>query len=151
GGHGVTATGGPALTTTVRVVHRVHHDTADARADAQPPLTAGLAPGDVALLGGAGLAGRGAAAGRAQGGPSGRTAQVGQGSLLGAHLHRGAGGAGELGAAAGTQLDGVQRRTDRDVAQGEVVARLDVGPGTVLDAVALLQVTRREDVALLAV
>jgi hypothetical protein len=45
----------------------------------------------------------------------------------------------------------VDRGTDRDVAEGQVVARLDVGPGTVLDAVTLLQVARGEDVALLAV
>ena len=51
----------------------------------------------------------------------------------------------------GRELDGVDDRTDRDVAQRQVVARLDVGAGAGLDAVALLQLVRREDVALLAV
>src|SRR5690606_5355240 len=119
--------------------------------NAQPPLAAGLAPVDVALLGVADLADSGAAADVDQADLAGRHAQVGHLALLGEQLHRGAGGAGELGAAAGTQLDGVQRRTHGDVAQGKVVARLDVGPGTVLDAVALVQATRRENVALLAV
>src|SRR5918997_2545980 len=47
----VAATGGLALTTTVRVVHRVHGHTADGRALALPPHAAGLAPVDVRLLG----------------------------------------------------------------------------------------------------
>ena len=62
-----------------------------------------------------------------------------------------AGRAGDLGAAAGTQLDAVDRRTDRDVAQRQVVARLDVGGRAGLDRGALAQVLRRDDVALLAV
>jgi hypothetical protein len=41
--------------------------------------------------------------------------------------------------------------TRRDVLQREVVARLDVRPGTRLDDIALLQLRRREYVALLAV
>src|SRR6185437_10059893 len=42
-------------------------------------------------------------------------------------------------------------RADRDVAQRQVVARLDVGRRTGLDAVTLRQPGRRDDVALLAV
>ena len=38
-----------------------------------------------------------------------------------------------------------------DVAQRQVVARLDVGPGAGLDGVTLRQLVRRDDVALLAV
>src|SRR5690606_16854731 len=133
------------------VVHRVHHDTADARADAQPPLTAGLAPVDVALLGVADLADRGAAAGVDQADLTGRHAEVGHGALLREQLHGGTGGAGELGAAAGTKLHGVDRRTDRDVAQRQVVAGLDVGRGAVLDPVALVEALGGQDVALLAV
>src|SRR5690606_29168212 len=52
----VTSTRGLALTTTVRVVDRVHGDTADGRADALPAATAGLTPVDVRLLGVADLA-----------------------------------------------------------------------------------------------
>src|SRR6476659_4222502 len=58
----VTTTGGAALATTVRVVDRVHHHTADGRADALPAVAAGLAPVDVRLLGVADLADRRAAA-----------------------------------------------------------------------------------------
>src|SRR6476646_6119735 len=61
------------------------------------------------------------------------------------------GGAGDLRTTAGTQLHAVDGRTDRDVAQREVVARLDVGTGARLDRGALTQVLRRDDVALLAV
>src|SRR3954470_1160638 len=60
--HRVTTTGGLTLTTTVRVVDRVHHDTADGGALALPPHTTGLAPVDVGLLGVADLADRCAAA-----------------------------------------------------------------------------------------
>ena len=147
----MTTTGGLALTTTVRVVNRVHRHTANGRADAQPALAAGLAPVDVALLGVADLADRGAAALVDQADLTGRHAEVGHRALLRQQLHRGTGGAGELGAATGTELDRVDRGTDRDVAERQVVARLDVGPGTVLDAVTLRQVARGEDVALLAV
>src|SRR4029079_18682572 len=147
----VATTGGLALTTTVGVVNRVHRHTADGRADAQPALAAGLAPVDVALLGVADLADRGAAALVDQADLTGRHAEVGHRALLREQLHGGTGGAGELGAATGTELDRVDRGTDRDVAERQVVARLDVGPGTVLDAVTLLQVARGEDVALLAV
>ena len=147
----MATTGGLALTTTVRVVDRVHRDTADGRADALPAHAAGLAPVDVRLLGVADLADGGAAADVDQADLTGRHAQVGHGALLRQQLHGGTGGAGELRAAAGPQLDRVDRRTDRDVAQRQVVARLDVGPGAVLDPVALLQAARRDDVALLAV
>src|SRR4051794_2813659 len=58
----VTATGGLALATAVRVVARVHHDTTDGGALALPAHPAGLAPVDVALFGIADLAdGRAAA------------------------------------------------------------------------------------------
>src|SRR4030095_17067949 len=60
--HRVATTGGLSLTTTVRVVDRVHGDTADGRALALPAHPAGLAPVDVGLLGVAHLAdGRAAA------------------------------------------------------------------------------------------
>src|SRR3954462_15404311 len=147
----VATTGGLALTTTVGVVNRVHRHTANGRADAQPALAAGLAPVDVALLGVADLADRGAAALVDQADLTGGHTKVGHGALLRQQLHGGTGGAGELGAATGTDLDRVDRGTDRDVAERQVVARLDVGPGTVLDAVTLRQVARGEDVALLAV
>src|SRR2546423_640599 len=58
----VTTTGRLTLTTTVRVVDRVHHHTTDRGALALPAHTAGLAPVDVGLLGVTHLADGGAAA-----------------------------------------------------------------------------------------
>src|SRR5699024_10118556 len=52
----VTTTRGPALATAVRVVDRVHHDTAHGRALALPTHAACFAPADVRLLGIADLA-----------------------------------------------------------------------------------------------
>src|SRR5207237_916675 len=98
-GDGVTSTGRLALTTTVRVVDRVHGDTADGRALALPTVAAGLAPVDVRLLGVADLADRRAAADvdvahLARGEP-----QLGLGALLGDELDPHTGRTAHLGAA----------------------------------------------------
>src|SRR5687767_10876010 len=151
GGHRVTSTGRLALTTTVRVVHRVHDDTTDGRADALPPHAAGLAPVDVGLLGVADLADRGAAAHVDEAHLARRQAQRGAASLTGDQLGGVAGRAGDLRTAARTQLHAVDRRADRDVAQRQVVAGLDVGVGAGLHGGALGQTLGRDDVALLAV
>src|SRR3954451_2396174 len=147
----VATTRGLALATTVWMVDRVHDHAADGRALALPPHAAGLAPVDVGLLGVADLADRGAAADidephLARGQP-----QRGARALLGDQLRGVAGRTGDLGTAAGAQLDAVDRRADRDVAQREVVAHLDVGVGAGLEHRTLTQVLRRHDVALLAV
>src|SRR5579875_3316760 len=149
--HRVATAGGLALTTAVRVVDRVHRDPADGRADALPAVAAGLAPVDVRLLGVADLADRGAAAGVHVPDLAGREAQLRVRAVLRDEPHRGAGGAGELGAAARTELDRVHHRADGDAAERQVVARLDVGRGAGLHDVALREAVRREDVALLAV
>src|SRR6188472_2925828 len=103
GGDRVATTGGLALTTTVRVVDGVHHDTADGRALALPAHPAGLAPVDVGLLGVADPADRGPAAHVDVAHLAGGHAQLGAAALLGDELGRVAGGAGDLGAAARTQ------------------------------------------------
>src|ERR1700712_1165522 len=146
GGHRVTTTGGLALATTVRVVDRVHDDTADGRALALPAHAAGLAPVDVGLLGVADLADGGAAADvdephLARGHP-----QRGARTLTGDQLGAVAGRAGDLGTATGPQLGAVDGRTDRDVAQRQVVAGLDVGARARLDDGALGEPPRRDDV-----
>src|SRR5699024_1740606 len=151
GRDGVAATGGPALATTVRVVHRVHHDTADGGALALPPHAAGLAPADVDLLGVADLTDGGAAPGVDPTDLAGGHAQRGVGALLREELDARPGGAGHLGPATGTQLHGVDRGAVRDVAQREVVPDLDVGRRAVLDPSALVQLARGQDVTLLAV
>src|SRR3954453_22743125 len=147
----VTTTGRLALATAVRVVDGVHDDTADGRALALPPHPAGLAPVDVGLLGVADLADRGAAADVDEAHLTGRHAQRRARALAGHELGAVAGRAGDLGTATGPELDAVDRRTDRDVAQRQVVARLDVCGRAGLDHGALTQVLRRDDVALLAI
>src|SRR6185312_739651 len=72
-------------------------------------------------------------------------------ALTAEQLDADAGRAGQLGSAAGPELHAVDRGADRDVAQRQVVARLDVRARPGLDPVALLEVLRRDDVALLAV
>src|ERR1700712_1383035 len=84
----VTATGGLALTTTVRVIDRVHGHTADGRALALPPHSAGLTPVDVALLGVADLADGRAAAHVDIADLTGRQAQLGVRPVLGDQLDR---------------------------------------------------------------
>src|SRR5688572_9358496 len=147
----VATTGGLALATTVRVVDRVHGDTTHGRADALPALAAGLAPVDVRLLGVTDLADGRAAARVDVADLARRQAELRVGAVLRHEANGGAGGAGHLGTAAGAELDRVDHGTGRDVAQRQVVARLDVGVGTRLDGVALRQLVRREDVALRAV
>src|SRR5947209_19621667 len=48
--HRMASTGGLALTTTVRVVYRVHHHTTDGGALSLPAHPTGLAPVDVAVV-----------------------------------------------------------------------------------------------------
>src|SRR6195952_5077922 len=147
----VTATGGLALAAAVRVVDRVHDDTTDGRALALPPHTTGLAPVDVALLGVADLADGGAAAHVDTTDFTTGHAQRRVGAFLAEQLDADTGRAAHLGATTRSQLHGVDDGTGGDVAQRQAVAGLDVGVRTLLDAVALRQSLRRDDVALLAV
>ena len=106
-GDGVTTAGGAALTTTVRMVHGVHDNTSDGRPHALPTHAAGFAPVDVGLLGVADLADGGAAGGLHVADLPGGHAQLRVLALLGDQLDGGAGAAGDLGSATGTQLDRV--------------------------------------------
>src|SRR5690606_18937126 len=112
---------------------------------------AGLAPVDVGLLRVADLTDGGAATDVDVAHLAGGQTQLRLAALTGDELHLGAGGPAHLGAATGTELDRVDRGTDRDVAQRQVVAGLDVGAGAGLDGRALRQALGRDDVALLAV
>src|SRR4051794_18370834 len=149
--HRVPTTGGLALTTTVRVVDRVHGHTADGRALALPPHPAGLAPVDVGVIGVAHLADGGAAAHVDVADLAGRHAQLRVGTVLGDQLDAGPGRTCDLGATTGAELDRVHHGAGRDVAQRQVVAHLDVRARPGLDHVALLELRRRDDVALLTV
>src|SRR5688572_12263248 len=147
----VTTTGSLTFTTTMRVIDRVHGDTTDGRANALPPLTTGLAPVDVRLLGVADLADRCAAAHVDVADFAGGQAQLGEAAFPGDKLNRSASGTGHLGAATRTQFNCVDHGTDGDVAQGQVVARLDVSVGAGLDEVALGELVRGDDVTLGAI
>src|SRR5512133_2796231 len=125
----VPAARGLALAAAVRVVDRVHGHAAHRRALALPAHPAGLAPVDVGLLGVADLADGGAAAHVDVADLPGGHPQLRVRPVLGDQLDAGAGRAGDLGAATGLQLDRVHHGAGRDVAQRQVVAGLDVGPG----------------------
>src|SRR3954449_550501 len=149
--HRVAATGRLALTTAVRVVDRVHGDAADGRALALPAHPAGLAPVDVGLLGVADLADRRAAADVDVADLAGRHAQLRHAAVLGDELDARPCRPGDLRSATGPELDRVDHRADGDVAQRHGVTRLDVGRRSGLDAAALRQPSRTDDVALLTV
>src|SRR5690606_7620312 len=140
-----------ALATTVRVVDRVHRHTAHRGPLALPARPAGLAPVDVRVFGVADLAHRRTAARVDVADRTRRHPQLRPRAFLGHQLDAGTGRTRDLRAATGPQLDRVHDRTDRDVAQRQIVAGLDVGAGTGLDARTLPQPRRREDVALVAV
>src|SRR6266498_130933 len=149
--HRVAATRALALATAERVVDRVHGHAARLRAAVLVPVAPGLAPVDQVMLGVADLADRGPAghldlADLARGHPQGGAA-----TLLGQQLDGDPGRAAHLGAAARAQLHGVDQGADRDAAQRQGVARLDVRALAGLDHVANAEAVRRQDVALLAV
>ena len=128
-----------ALAAAVRMVDGVHRRAAHGRTHAAPAGAAGLAAGEVRVVGVAELADRGAtgeadAAQLAGGEPDDAVAL-----LLGLQLRAGAGAAHQLAAAARLELDVVDRRTRRDVLERQRVAGLDVGAGAGLDRVAHLR------------
>src|SRR5690606_16639981 len=91
---GVTSTGRLTLTTTVRVVHWVHGDTTNGRANAFPAHTTGLAPVNVRLLGVADLADCCAAACVDVADFAGRQTKLRVGAILGDEAYRCTGGTG---------------------------------------------------------
>src|SRR5580704_8609484 len=140
-----------AFAAAERMVDGVHGHAAHRGTAALPPVTAGLAELDVALLGVAHLAHRGPTGRVDPPDFAGRHPQLGVAALLGEQLHPRAGGPRDLRAAARAHLDGVHHGAGRDAAQRQRVARLDVGPGAALHPVAHRQALRADDVALLAV
>src|SRR5262249_33381120 len=132
----VPTAGGLALAAAHRVVDRVHGHAPDGGPAALPPAAARLAGLDVALLGGAHLADRGPAAPVHPPDLARGHAQLGEPALLGQQLNAGARRPGDLGPAAGAQLDRVHHGARRDVAQRQAVAGLDVRARPVLHLVA---------------
>ena len=140
-----------ALATAVRVVDRVHRHAARLRAHAHVALAPGLADLDVLVLGVADRADGRAALGAHHAHLAGGQTQRRHVAVLGHQLHRGAGRARHLAAAAGLQLDVVDDRADRHARERHAVADGDVGAVAGGDGHADGQALRREDVALLAV
>src|SRR5215467_72852 len=150
-GDRVTAGGVVRLAAAVRVVDRVHRDAAGLRALALVAAAAGLPHLEILVLGVGEDADGGATVGANQPHLRGGQAQGDHLPLLRDQLDRGAGGAAELATLAGDQLDVVDDRAGRHLAQRHRVAGFDVGLGARVDHVADFQRRRGEDVALGAV
>src|SRR5690349_10331918 len=111
------ALAGLALAAAVRVIDRVHGESAHRRADAAPALGASLAVAAQVVLIVPHLADRRAAVDVYLACLAGLEAHVGVDPLAGRERHRAAGAARELAAAAWLQLHVVDDRADRHVAQ----------------------------------
>ncbi|CKR01334.1 Uncharacterised protein [Mycobacterium tuberculosis] len=135
----------------MRVVDRVHHHAPDRRALALPPHPTGLAPVDVCLLGIAHFAdGRAAADVDPADLTAGHTQRRVAG-LLAEQLDARPGRARKLSATSRAELHGVDQGTGRDVAQWQVVARLDVGVSAGFHHIPLRKSVGCNDVALLPI
>src|SRR5690606_8117010 len=146
-----TTTRGPAFTTTMRVVDRVHGDAADVRTPAHVTLATSLAQVLVHVLGVRHRADHGQA--RFQNHAQLARAQTDLGVALVASDQWGVGGGrtGQVSALARLHLHVVDDGADRHRTQGHGVARLHVDLFTRDDGVAGVQALRRDDVGLLAV
>src|ERR1700733_9104010 len=142
---------GLALATTVRVIDRVHRQSAHRRAHTAPAHRTGFAVAAQVVLVIADLAQRRAAVDVHLAGLTGLQAQVRVQAFAGGILHRRTGAAGQLAALAGLQFHVVDRRTDRDVPQGHRVARLDRRIRAAADFVTRGHALGGDDVATLTV
>src|SRR3569833_1769390 len=151
GCHRMTTAGGAAFAAAMRMVDRVHRDTAIMRLAAEPPVAAGLADGDVHVIRvGNRTDGAGAAA-------------VNQTLLSRIQTHDdvvlvttdelrvGAGGTSELAALADLQFDIVNDGADRHVAERHDIARLHVDVVAGSHGVADREPLRGQDIGLGAV
>src|SRR5205085_1388770 len=144
----VATTRAATLATTHRVIDGVHRHATVVRADAEPATAAGLAPLDVRVLGVADRADGGAAVDVDAAHLAGRQTNGRPVAFLRHERDLRAGRAAELCTAADLELDGVHFGTDRDEAQRQRVARLDVRRVRRDDGVADAEALRREDVGL---
>src|SRR5437899_548613 len=142
---------GLALAAAMRVVDRIHRDTAHCRPHPAPADASGLADRFQAVLLVADLADRGAAVDVHLTDLTRTQPQLRVAALSRKQLNRGAGGARKLCAPAGLHLDAVNRGADRDVPQRQGITRFDrrLHPGHELSAGS--HTLGRNDVAALAV
>src|SRR5690606_4857618 len=150
-GDRVAATAGAAFAAAVGVVDGVHGHTADRRANAHVTLAAGLAEVLVRMVGVRDRAHRRHAFLADHAKLARREADLRVAAVTANELRVGAGGARQLAALAGLQLDVVDDRADRHARERHRVARLHVGLGAGDDIVAHGEALRREDIGLLAV
>src|SRR4051794_7810414 len=136
------------LAAAVRVVDRVHGDAAGLRANALVALAAGLADGEILVLGVGERADGRAAVGADQPHLAGGKAQRHHGTLLRDHLDGGPGGAAETAALTRDELDVVDHGSRGDRSQRQRVAGANVGAIARGDGCTRRHPGRGEDVAL---
>ena len=146
-----TADRGLAFAAAVRMVVGVHNGTTDSRAPAHMAFAAGFADRDVFMVDVADLADAGEAVDIDVALFAGGQADQGVIPFLRHQLRHVAGGADQLGALAGIELDAVDESTERDVRERQRVAGLDVGVGAVADDVADLEAVGGEDIPFLEI
>src|SRR5688572_11022991 len=122
----MAAARGAAFAAAVRMVDRVHGDAADVRAATEPTLAAGLADDDILVVGVADRADRGQALARHEAQLARAQLDLGVARVLADELGVVAGRTGELAAAGLLELDVVDDRAHRHVAERHGVAGLDV-------------------------
>jgi len=122
----MTTARGPALTTTMRVIDRVHDDAANGRTLAQVAVTARFTQVDVLLIRVRDSADRRHALGTDDTQLTGRELQLSVALVTTDQLGVGPSGTGDLTAFARLHLDIVDDRTDRHVRHRHCIARLHV-------------------------
>jgi len=122
----MAATRSATLTTTMRVIDRVHGNTADVRAEAQPTGTTSLTEADVLLVGIRHGADGGHAFATDHPQLAGSETQLSVALVLTDQLDVGAGGASHLATLASLQLDIMNNGAHRNILQRQGIARLNV-------------------------
>ncbi|PRD30554.1 UNVERIFIED_CONTAM: hypothetical protein NCL1_26162 [Trichonephila clavipes] len=140
-----------SFTTTVRMVDRVHGHATNGRTHTAPAAGASLAQGAQVVLAVRDFAEDGAALDMDLAHFAGAQTHDGVGAITTQQLHRGTGGAGQLGALARLQLDAAQGGTERHVAQRQHIAVPDRRGIARQDHITDLLVLQRDHVAALAI
>src|ERR1700722_5324851 len=147
----MTASGGTAFTTTMRVVDRVHRRTAVMRLAAHPTAATGLADLLVLVVGVRHRADRRHAFGAHHAQLAGHQLDLRIATVLADQLREGAGRTGHLAAGADLELDIMDDRAHGNGRKRHRIARLDVHARTGDDLIADLQALRRQNVGQLAI
>ena len=147
----MTARRGPALTTTMRVVDRVHRRAAVMRLAAQPAIATGLADLLVLVVGVGHRTDRRHAFGAHHAQLAGHQLDLRIATVLADQLREGAGRTGQLAAGADLELDVMDDRAHGNGRERHRIARLDVDARAGDHRIANLQALRRQNVGQLAI